>query len=151
MRKLLVTLVLLLLPMRVGSQDVKDVTVYGQRVDFYAGYFQDVVERVVFISCTGHIYAFTTMEEHRVLLPISLLEEVLAKDGLEIKDLAVVVHNHWARPMFSEPDLAYFMELYKRGFRGAFVLYHQASGKTLKKLWGHDIERIKVNMSGAEW
>ncbi len=136
--------ILLLLPVCLGLES-NDVTVYGVKADFCEGYFRDFIEHAVFFTSKGFIFTFTTYEEESVSLPIWVLEEELGKVNCEIKDLTYVVHNHCIRgsPKFSYKDRLYFWTLYRRGFRGAFALYHQPSGEVTDIIWGYQVENNK--------
>lgn len=146
MHKLLRLFLLLLLPVLIAGND-EYIPVYCDSADLFEGIFGvEPIEKMVCISTTGKLYVFTNFFENAVLVPLYLLEERLAKDDLTIADLVVVAHNHSLRPMFTSADIDYLESLYRKGFRGAFVLYVQASKTTRKVVKGWEVERLREQL-----
>lgn len=57
------------------------------------------------------------------------LKKELKKKGYEIKDIAVIIHNHLTVCRFSDEDHKRYRRLKKYGFEGLFLVYCHTSDK----------------------
>lgn len=111
-----------------GSQEM--LPVYFSKGNLFSKCFNEPIEKVVFVAKNGNSYAFTNHMEERVVLPLDELVKTLGEDGLEIKDLMLIVHNHiGSRPRFSLADLKYHTYMREKGFNGWFLLWSSPRGK----------------------
>lgn len=91
--------------------------------------FKEIVETIIFVLWDGTVWGITTYNEGSVEVSYEVTRELLKNAGVEISDIAIVIHNHFARPTFSPRDLRTLECLKRDGFNGSFCLYIQSSGK----------------------
>lgn len=115
-------IVLILLGLACGGHET--LPLYISSGDLFASWFTEPIEKAIFIAYNGKHYAFTNQVEDFVVIPLEELTKALKKDGIEIKDLMCVIHNHvGSRPKFSLDDLRYYTYMRERGFNGWFLLW----------------------------
>jgi len=85
--------------------------------------FRDAVEHAYILFPDGTLYHITSYEEHKISLTADYLIEVLKGDKHPINDAVLVIHNHWAYPMFSLTDVRFYHAITNKGFQGHFLLY----------------------------
>ena len=78
----------------------------------------------------GTPFKHTNHEERFIRLSAGLLEDTLKKKKHEIKNIAIVIHNHHIEREFSERDLIFYRDIKGRGFNGLFLLYCKRTNKT---------------------
>lgn len=95
------------------------------RVCTWQDYFPDLLERVYFIMKDNMLFTHTDCFENTIHLRIESLEKEFktSEKGYEIKDIKIVIHNHFIRCKFSPADKKYYRDLKKRGFKGQFLIY----------------------------
>lgn len=90
----------------------------------FNSWFTEPIEICYFIMNDGAIYKHTSHEENRV--EISTAE--MKRDGYEVADIALIIHNHFVNPHFSLLDEDAYRRFYRKGFRGAFLLWRYKIG-----------------------
>lgn len=99
--------------------------------------FTEPFETVYVIMKDDRVFRRTGHNEIQVSMDTGRLEKALKKKGYEIKDIAVVIHNHLKLCRFSSEDHKRYRRLKKYGFRGLFLLYSHMTNKV------YDIEGKK--------
>ena len=102
--------------------------IYVKKGSLYKSMFTEQFESVLFLFSDGEFYVFTTQEERCVGASIDSLIGWLKKEH-DLKDLVIVVHNHFPPGSFSQKDKQSCACLRKEGFVGKFLVFHTASGK----------------------
>ena len=100
------------------------IPVYMMRGNIFSECFKEPVEVIIFVANNGNFYRFTNFDSQSVTMTIDEFEYILEKDGLTIKDLTFVIHNHIEPPFkFTLPDKRFYSLLWHKGFRGLFLLW----------------------------
>lgn len=120
MKRILIIVFCLLIAVPLFAQT----PVYLERGNIFAKYFTEPVEKLIFIAFNGDSYALSNYTESSVSVNYDEFKELLKKDGLEIKDIMCVIHNHTGTLMkFSPRDLRFYGILKSDGFKGLFLLW----------------------------
>lgn len=109
-------------------QNIQIVT-YIEKTNMFSKMFTEPFEIGYIIMFDGTIYRFTNQLNKMVIFPN--LDEFLKSEGKEIKDIAIVVHNHLYPGSPSQQDTWLFQKLISLGFRGSFVIYLPFSNTVL--------------------
>ena len=99
--------------------------------------FTEPFETVYMIMKDKRVFRLTDHNDIRISMDTGRLEKELKKKGYEIKDIAVVIHNHLKVCRFSSDDHQRYSRFKKYGFDGLFLVYCHTSNKT------YDIEDKK--------
>ena len=77
-------------------------------------------------------FRISSEEAKSIHIPIEELKKRLKneKEAYEIKDIAIVIHNHRTGHKFSPADWKFYRDLKHRGFNGRFLIYCHISNKT---------------------
>ena len=102
---------------------------YVSRGNIFDGFFTEAYEKCAWIMYNGEVYVFTTMDDGYISGQLSVWIEEIEKDGLDISDVAIVMHNHFASPRFSDADKNTYTRLKMYGFSGGFGVYVTATNK----------------------
>lgn len=100
-------------------------------------FFTEPFETVYVIMKDKRVFWRTGTNEIQVNMDTGRLEKELKKEGYEIEDIAIVIHNHLKTCRFSSSDHQRYRRLKKYGFNGRFLVYCHTSKKT------YDIEGRK--------
>lgn len=84
--------------------------------------YQEPIERCFVITWWGDMYSYTTGEEKRIS-NIPMMIEFLKGVGVEVSDIALIVHNHWGFARPSQENGRTYKYLKNLGFEGAFVIF----------------------------
>lgn len=106
---------------------------YSNHSNMYSEVFRNPYEVILFFFRDGDVWGFTTKMEYKVAWPIEGIVDYLEGQGKHIEDAVIVIHNHVTLAVFSYEDRVCYSILKRRGFRGAFLLYHNPTG-TVKDL-----------------
>lgn len=103
--------------------------------------FTEPCEIVYFIMKDRQPFRISNEGVKSIHVPIEELEKRLKgeKEAYEIKDIAIVIHNHRTGRKFSPADWKFYGDLKKRGFNGRFLIYCHMTNKT------YDIETEEAN------
>jgi len=93
------------------------------RIKSWLDYFPDPVERIYIVMKDGKAFKHTNYEERLVYVGAGILEDFLKKKGYEIKDIAIIIHNHRFEQKFAPADWKFYNDLKRRSFNGYFLLY----------------------------
>lgn len=101
--------------------------------------FTEPCEIVYFIMKDGQPFRVSDGGVRRIHVPIEELKKRLKeeKEAYEIKDIAIVIHNHRFKRKFSPADWKFYRDLKTRGFNGQFLMYCHITNKV------YDIEDNK--------
>lgn len=101
--------------------------------------FTEPCEIVYFIMEDGQPFRVGSGGVRSIYVPIEELKKRLKneKEGYEIKDIAIVIHNHRTKRKFLSADWKFYRDLKRRGFNGRFLLYCHRTEKV------YDIEEKK--------
>jgi len=94
---------------------------------FWGGQFKDLVEGVYIVMKDGVVFPINSQDEKRVNLDVGMLDEHLRGiKGKEysVKDIDIIIHNHFRSPSFTLSDKKQYMRLKKFGFTGKFLMYN---------------------------
>jgi len=110
-----------------------------REVDPWQKLFTEPCEIIYFIMKDGTPFRCSSGETRRVHVPIEELKKRLKneKEAYEIKDIAIVIHNHRTKRRFLEADWKFYRDLKRYGFSGQFLMYCHIANKT------YDIEENK--------
>lgn len=113
-----------------GGQDV--VPVYLVSDNIFADCFNEPVETIIFISNSGRFYALTNLMVESVTFIYEEFEELLKKDGLQMKDMMCIIHNHIdPSTKFTLADKKSHSFLKNKGFNGWFLLWSSLRQKVV--------------------
>lgn len=91
--------------------------------------FNEPFEIVFLVMYDTHLIGMTTQDEGTVGVSVGFIVEYLKADGYELTDIAIMVHNHFKMPFLSWGNGMVLKELRRRGFKGAFGVYHTSTDK----------------------
>lgn len=122
---LVLSLILLLIPL--SGTEKADVLNYG-----WEELFTEPCEIVYFIMKDGQPFRISSRSVKSIHVPIEELKKRLKneKEAYEIKDIAIVIHNHQNSRKFSPGDWQFYRDLKRRGFDGQFLMYCHMTNKT---------------------
>ena len=128
MRKKILTLALICLLMLAYVLSAKE----KGHINFWQKLFTEPVETIYFIMEDGVGFRHSNQYERIIYLNVEKLEKRLKTPEkiYKIKDIAIVIHNHFEKARFSDSDYRQYRALKKRGFNGRFLLYCRRTNKT---------------------
>ncbi len=125
MRKIIVFSMLFIF-FRIAS-NTDGIIYFANDMNLYKMLFpSEPVERLYIILWDGRLFMFTTNEWDRVS-GIAVIMNFLKNQEIECVDIALFVHNHFARQYFSEANMHWYKWLLRNGFEGAFCIYISGS------------------------
>lgn len=94
--------------------------------------FTEPCEIVYFIMKDGQPFRVSSGGVKSIYVPIEELKKRLKneEEAYEIKDIAIVIHNHRTKPRFLAADWKFYRDLKSRGFNGLFLMYCHRTSKT---------------------
>lgn len=104
-----------------------------KKFNFFSPLFTEPIEKIYFIMKDGTSFYHTNNYGGKIYVRIVKLEETLKRfenENYEIKDIALIIHNHLSDCRFSPADRTYYRRLREKGFNGLFMLYSNVSRKT---------------------
>ena len=95
-------------------------------------FFTEPCEIVYFIMKDGQPFRVSSGGVKSIHVPIEELKKRLKdeKEAYEIKDIAIIIHNHRTKARFLEADRKFYRDLKRRGFNGQFLMYCHRTNKT---------------------
>ena len=80
----------------------------------------------------GTPFKYSDQYENVIYMSIDYLEKSLKtpEKTYQIKDIAIIIHNHFLINKFSDTDWNLYRSLKKRGFDGLFLMYCHRTNKT---------------------
>lgn len=108
-------------------------TVYIKKGNLFKEFFREPFESAVFIFKDGTFYVFSTHHEIGIFYPVAYILDYFKKNGKDMKDVAIIVHNHQEPTPFSPGNNTVYHYLKNRGFNGLFIIYYPFSGKIREK------------------
>ena len=137
MKRLWVVLFFLLLPPFIHAPQ----TLYISEGNLFDGQFTTTVETLYIICFDGYTYGLSTHDANKIDISAFYLKTFLEERGYTLKDVAIMMHNHFAMPMFSGPDRTFLLRARNYGFRGSFGVYVTATGRVVyEKPWLREIQ-----------
>lgn len=109
--------------------------------DYWQKLFTEPFETAYIYMKDCTFFPYTSHYEDLIYMEIGRLEEALQKKDYEIKDIAVIIHNHLKDCTFSAEDHKQYRRFKKYGFRGLFLLYSNITNKV------YDIEDKKKDLT----
>jgi len=106
------------------------ITYYHSVFKLYESAFTQPFELCLFIFADGDILIGTNQFMDRIYFPTPI-SEFFIKQGKDIKNLAIVVHNHLSPASFSPDDKKFYHTLKRAGFTGRFAIYYPFSKRTI--------------------
>jgi len=101
--------------------------------NIFSTVFTEPFEIFYLIFYDGIPMSITTHDKHTININAYQLRELLRKREREPKDIAIIIHNHFARHSFSQADLGFLASLRRLGFKGSFCVYVTSSKKVICK------------------
>ena len=95
-------------------------------------FFTEPCEKIYISMKDGTIFEHASQSEIKVNMSIGMLEKRLKKfkdKNYSIKEIKVVIHNHFRSCDFSSEDRKQYRMLKKYGFSGLFLLYCHRTDK----------------------
>ena len=92
--------------------------------------FPDQLERVYIIMKDGAIIQHSSQHETMIDISIGMLETRLKERESSIKEIAIIIHNHYKEKSFSRSDYKQYWTLKSYGFDGLFLMYCHRTNKT---------------------
>ena len=139
MKKLIVLSIILLflvgcttLPLTIEQR----VKVFGREYFTVCPVFEamfEEVEVIAFICDDGQTITFSSYEKHSINFGlkktsvneyIEKIKSALAVIDKDLTQVDLVIHNHFKVRKFSNSDKAFYFELRRNGFKGAFAVYY---------------------------
>jgi len=116
-----------------------------KEVNIWQQLFTEPFESVYFIMKDGTRFRKTNNYRDRVYVDIDNLEKELktSEKSYKIKDIAVIIHNHFDNKKFAPDDIKQYKKFKKHGFNGRFLLYSHITNKTYDI---EDEEKIKISL-----
>ncbi len=102
---------------------------YATGGNFLIGIFNEPFETIVFIWPTMDYVTFTSQNALYITIPISIMIEVMASKGLDLKYCMAIYHNHSDLSGFSEPDIKSYFYFKNKGFNGLYGIYYPMTNK----------------------
>lgn len=108
-------------------------------IDYWKKLFIEPVETIYFIMKDGIGFRHSNQYEKLIYVDIKELKKRLKTPAriYEIKDIAIIIHNHRIEKKFSDNDKRFHGDLKKYGFDGLFLIYCHRTNET------YDIENKK--------
>jgi len=95
--------------------------------------FTEPIEKVYIIMKDRTGFKDSGYDEVKVHMSVGMLERRLKKfkdKNYGIKDIAIIIHNHFRNCDFSPEDRKQYRMLKKYGFNGLFLMYCHRTNKT---------------------
>jgi len=92
--------------------------------------FKEPIEILYLLTSDKTLYKVTSNHEDRIDFSMDYLKKELKKNGHEISDIIIIIHNHppSGGREFSDMDIQTWYDFKAEGFTGNFYLYPQGSG-----------------------
>lgn len=100
--------------------------------DYWKKLFSEPVETIYIIMEDGIGFRHSNQYEKLIYVDIKDLKKRLKTPDriYEIKDIAIIIHNHLIKKKFSDNDKRFYRNLKKHGFNGMFLIYCHRTNKT---------------------
>ena len=98
-------------------------TLYISEGNIFDGQFQSPVETLFLICFDGYAYSLSTHDGYKVDVSAYYIKTFLEDRGRTLKNVAIMIHNHFAMPMLSGPDRTFLLQIRNYGYRGSFGIY----------------------------
>jgi len=105
------------------------VNLYVSDWNIFTDVFTDPFESCVMVFNDGACVKFTTNDTDKIAIGVSVFEMLLGRADRTIDEVVIIMHNHFAKPTFSDVDIKTYNFLKGRGFKGSFGIYVTATGK----------------------
>lgn len=105
---------------------------YVYRENIFDEKFTEPFESLYIVLYNGTEFRFTLKHVSKVVLPLDYLIRQLKKDNKDIKDVAIIIHNHFRSPRFSLQDKVMLYQLRDMGYEGSFCIYFTPTGKIIE-------------------
>jgi len=99
------------------------------KTDVFNDYFTEPNEILYFIMEDYKIFCYTDSLKNKISVSLFKLEKFLKKEGYEIENIAVIIHNHLLDCKFSKTDKKTYQRFKKYGFKGMYLLYSNLTNK----------------------
>ena len=101
-----------------------------ENINPWQKFFTELIEVVYIVMKDGRFFKQTSHYENEVYMGIADLERELKKHNYKIKDIAIVIHNHFKTADFQDDDRKCYRGFKRRGFKGLFLLYCHRTNKS---------------------
>lgn len=101
-------------------------------INFWQKLFTEPVETIYIIMKDGTPFRYSSQNEIKIYMKIDELEKNLKtpEKSYKIKDIAIIIHNHFINDEFTIDDRKQWRDLKKHGFDGLFLMYCHRTNKT---------------------
>lgn len=107
------------------------IDVYVGKFDIFEDAFKEVIERLYLVFYDGKGLSITTRHDYGIYIDAWYIRELLRAHNRTLGDVAIMTHNHFARPNLSVSDWSVLKALRRMGFKGSFCIY-VTSNQTMK-------------------
>ena len=117
-------------------------TVWISEVSIFANAFKEPFEIFYMVCYDGKAFGISTHHDFKIDINATWVREFLKTKGKTLKDVAIMMHNHFGRHRFSTwaegGDLAFLGSLRRMGFKGSFCIYVTSTEAIVCKEALHD-------------
>lgn len=100
--------------------------IHIQYGNIFNGSFTEPVEICYAVLYDGYFIRFTTYHENTILMSYETFKKTIKKKGYEIRDIAILIHNHQPGQTrkFTRGDLYFLRRMRGDEFKGSFCLWY---------------------------
>ena len=100
-----------------------EVMVYSSRGNIFVNAFKEPFESIYLVFYNGDWIRLTTHYDKTTFIDAYYIANFLKRKDQRLKDVAIIIHNHFARPTLSPGNMLNMKRLKGMGFRGSFCVY----------------------------
>lgn len=115
-----------------------DIPVYASRGNIFNKAFKEPFESIYFVFYNGDWLRLTTHYGPSTFIDAYYILNFLKKEKRNLEDVAIIIHNHFARPILSDGNRIAMKRLKGMGFRGSFCIYVTGTKKVNCEWCGED-------------
>lgn len=117
-KSLVLSLIFLIVTLQLSAEEKR-------KINSWQELFTEPCEIIYFIMKDSQPFRVSSGGVTNTHVPIEELSKRLKneEEGYEIKDIAIVIHNHHTGRRFSPADWTFYRDLKHRGFNGRFLMY----------------------------
>lgn len=97
--------------------------VYCGKGNIFSKSFTDPFEILYMVCYNGDVLYLTTRTQNAIYVDAYYTREFLKENGKELKDVCIMIHNHFVRPGLSYANSINLKALRRMGYKGSFCIY----------------------------
>jgi hypothetical protein len=102
-------------------------SIYITKGNIFDGVFTEPTETVYFIFFNGDLISFSTHDAYCINLSAYWYKTYLESQGREMREVAIMMHNHFGYPKLSEGDRNILLMFRNYGFKGSFCVWETSN------------------------